>query len=238
MKKYIIANWKMNCEKGFLLNYAKDLISHPSEKFNFIICPPAVYLEFAKEAFTSEVSICAQDCSEFETGAYTGQISPKNLADIGIEYALIGHSEARIHMNQSDDEIAKKIQNAIKNDIKVIYCIGEDGEARLNGDYIEFLKVQLTAIPKSANSENIMIAYEPIWAVGSGKTPSAKQISEVIHEIEKYCEKHNHLAGVKIFYGGSVTLENFEEILQIPGIEGLLIGGMSLKLDQINEILS
>lgn len=234
MKKLIIANWKMNCDTIFLQDYAKKLKSNPCEKFDFFISTPSIYLQLAAKNFDKSIKICAQDCSEFENGAYTGQISPKNLKDVGVFSTLIGHSEARKYLNQKDENLNNKIKNAIKNNIFTIYCIGEDLSQIDKVE--EVLSAQIDSIPNEANESNLAIAYEPIWAIGTGKVATIESIAKVCNIIKKICEKKS-LKNIKILYGGSVNLENCYDILKIKEISGLLIGGMSLKIEEINQIL-
>ncbi|WP_161982864.1 triose-phosphate isomerase [Candidatus Deianiraea vastatrix] len=223
MKKLIIGNWKMNCSREFLCDFGVNFRPNLN-KFDVAICAPYTFLQDAKEKMPDGVRVFAQDVAGFTSGAYTGQISAKMLMDIGICGTLIGHSETRKYFQ--DEEISSKVQCASSEKIDIIYCIGESEKARSDGVYLEFLEAQLKAI----KDINCMIAYEPIWAIGTGKVAGIADISEVSSFISSKF-------GKKVLYGGSVNLENYAQILEIPSIHGLLIGGVSLKVDEMNEIL-
>lgn len=236
MKKYIIANWKMNCSKEFVENYANSITKNINHDINFIIAPSHPYLELARSLFNQNIGIAGQDCSEFENGAYTGQISAKNLLDFNCQYCIIGHSESRKFLKYSDSQITGKLSILAKYDITPIYCIGENLKTREDGRYIEFLESQLKSIPSEFLNKQILIAYEPIWAIGSGVIPSSEQIQEVADFIKEFSDKNN-FANAGICYGGSVSTVNYQEILDIQNISGLLIGGMALKVGDVNSII-
>lgn len=236
MKKYIIANWKMNCSKEFVENYANSIAKNIRNDVNFIIAPSHPYLELARSSFNQNIAIAGQDCSEFENGAYTGQISAKNLLDFECKYCIIGHSESRQFLKYNDSQITGKLSILAQYDITPIYCIGENLKTREDGKYIEFLESQLKSIPREFLNKQILIAYEPIWAIGSGIIPSSEQIQEVADFIKEFSDKNN-LANVAICYGGSVSTVNYQEILDIQNISGLLIGGMALKVESVSLII-
>lgn len=236
--KYLVANWKMNGSFDFISKYAENSSLKSNENVQYIIAPSSPYLKFTREKFDKSVKIASQDISAYQNGAYTSQISAEMARDNGCEFAIIGHSETRMHLNQSNNLMKLKVENAIKNGLNVIYCIGENLETRKAGveQYTQFLENQIQCILGSdINSENFIIAYEPIWAIGTGITASTENISEVALNIQSFCEK-NGLQNIKILYGGSVNLQNANTILQIPRISGLLIGGMSLKWEEFPKI--
>ncbi len=235
MTKFLIANWKMNGDRAFIADYAQKFQKQTSEKVEYIIAPPSCYLDFTLQKFENRAKIAVQDVSNYESGAYTGQICAKMAHDLGAKYAIIGHSETR---NSGNVNVLQKVKNAISCGLKVIYCIGESSEIRGSGveKYQQFLCQQIDDILPAVREENFMIAYEPIWAIGTGNPASALDIEEISSLIR------SHLAGaglnnISILYGGSVTLQNATEILNIPNISGLLIGGMSLKWDQFGAII-
>lgn len=228
----------MNGSTDFVSHYAEFLSDKLIEKYNVTICAPYIYLQTAINLLKNKnVTIFAQDVSEFINGAYTSQVSANMLKDIGVSGALIGHSETRQLLKYNNNSIQSKTLNAINYDLSVIFCIGEDLEVRNSGKYLDFLKQQLSFIPfdKITEKGKFYIAYEPIWAIGTGMTASLEMISEVFETIRQYC-LHNRLEKVDILYGGSVNLSNIQDLLAQDYISGLLIGGMSLKIDDVNKI--
>jgi len=235
-KKFIIANWKMNCSKNFIHNYTHNFNGN-LDKYNFIICPPFPYLLDSRNKFDEKIQIAAQDVSSFEDGAYTSQVSAKMLIDLKCEYVIIGHNETRLHSKYNNEEIKNKIIRAIENNLKIIYCIGENEDIRREGfyGYSKFLAQQLDISNINITKENFIIAYEPIWAIGNGNSASIENITEVAEFIKSHVKKLKNIE-INVLYGGSVNLSNSNEILSIPLISGLLIGGMSLKIDDINKL--
>ncbi len=205
---------------------------------NVIFLPPCIYLPIINNLLTSSnknLNLGSQDISQFDDyGPYTGEITIKMLLDFKIKYALIGHSE-RKGMGENNDIIKNKLINCINNKITPILCIGETKEIRDNHKYLDQISNQLEVIKTINNIEEIYIAYEPIWAIGSGVIPTNKEINEIAIFIQNYCTKLN-IKNYKIFYGGSVNIHNTEQILNISHIDGLLIGGASIKLNEFLEI--
>jgi triosephosphate isomerase len=237
-KKLIIANWKMN---GSSEKIANDLKIYSLNKItnsaNVVIALPALYLHQVL-SLNPGFKAASQDVSQFTGyGAYTGEISSQMLLDYKVEYAIIGHSERRQNLHETSDMLAKKLENAINSGIIPIFCIGEEQAVRDNGTHSEFLLSQLQLLARlNTQIHELIIAYEPIWAVGTGKVPEAMQIAEVVDLINSFVQKTLLRAKISVLYGGSVTAKNIAGILQITDITGVLVGGASLKVDEFIAI--
>ena len=232
--KIVVANWKLNGSSTFASNYFENIQSNQlAQKTNcLIICPPVPYIN---EINSDNLYKGAQDCSIHLEGAFTGEISARILKDIGCQFCIVGHSERRNFFNDQNDSILKKINNCINCNIIPILCIGENLTQKKENLTKEILKDQLLkGLPKNINLENIIIAYEPIWSIGTGVMPKAEEISEIHMYI-----KNSILGdrGVKILYGGSVKANNYKELIHLTGVDGLLVGGASINLDEFNKII-
>lgn len=243
----IVANWKMNQTISSANILLDELLSYGIYHDSVVICPPFTLLGLVEKKLKSTpVNIGAQDCSSLSDsdGAFTGDISSRMLADIGCKYVIIGHSERRKHHLESNAEIHKKVSNAHKSGLIAILCIGEDLNERETGDYKNFIWKNLEeCLPNSANSSNTIIAYEPLWAIGTGKTASLEQIGEMheflINKIIDLFSKSSQTfeQNTKIIYGGSVNEENAASILMLPNVSGLLVGGASLDSRKFYQII-
>ncbi len=246
MKKLIAGNWKMNGS----LNDAKKLISdiingieRERELLNicdFVVCPPFVHINAIKHTLLGHehATYGAQDCSAHENGAYTGDVSAAMLADMKCRYVILGHSERRQYHNESNELVALKAARAHTAGLKTIICVGETESEREAGKQEEVVKRQLAgSLPSSANAGNTVIAYEPVWAIGTGKTASAADAG-AMHSVirDELAQKLKNAADIRILYGGSMKPENARELLATPNIDGGLIGGASLKADQFLAI--
>lgn len=195
--------------------------------------------EFNEIIFNSRaIKIGAQDCGFAENGAFTGDVSAKMLKDVGCQYVIIGHSERRKYYFESNEIIAKKLKNALGFKINPILCVGENSDIRASQNYLQFIEKQLR---QSLNSEDeiekIFIAYEPIWAIGTGNNATSSQIAEVAKFIrELIANNFKNIKEALIIYGGSVTSKNSTEILKISNIDGLLVGGASLDANEFINI--
>ncbi|WP_130807518.1 triose-phosphate isomerase [Senegalia massiliensis] len=246
MRKPIIAgNWKMNKTISEGVDFVKQ-IKHLGDNTDVevVVCVPFVSLEsIKKELKGSNVKLGSQNIHWEENGAYTGEISPLMLKEIGIDYAIIGHSERRQYFGDTDETVNKKVKTSLAHDIKPIVCVGETLEERENNTAEEKVKVQITkALDGISEKEmsDIVLAYEPIWAIGTGKTASSEDANEMIAFIrdiikEKYDEEISET--VRIQYGGSVKPQNVTEIMNQPDIDGALVGGASLKKDDFTELV-
>lgn len=242
MKKIIAANWKCNPTsfiKAKSLFLSVKNIGKKLRKVKIIIFPPFLYLKTFKDLLKNSKSIKlgSQNCFWEEKGAFTGEISPKALKDIGTEYVILGHSERRKYFSETDFEINKKIKKALEFNLKPILCIGErEGE---NLDRIEReIKLDLKDVPKKRIKE-IIFAYEPIWAIGTGKNCDPERVFSVSIFIKKQIFKYFKVKSseIKVLYGGSVNQKNALSYIIQAKVDGLLIGGASLKKKEFLNII-
>lgn len=238
-KTLIAGNWKMNglLEDGIALakGVATEAKKMARKDCEFLICPPFTLLTSAKKAIKgSRVMLGAQDCHFAEKGAHTGDISPLMLKDLGCQYVIVGHSERRTDHNETNELIAKKAEAAINAGLKVIICIGETEEQKDAGKTIDVCTSQIMgSVPENATAQNTVIAYEPVWAIGTGRTPTAPEVEDVHASIRKVIGKKLGRANankMRILYGGSMKPSNAKELLALPDVDGGLIGGASLKV--------
>lgn len=178
-----------------------------------------------------DVQVAAQNCSKSSFGAFTGEVAPEQLQDINIGWVILGHSERRTHFGQTDEIISQKVANCMKLGMKIIFCFGETLEQRQANQTIETVEKQLNAIKEIVtNWENVVLAYEPVWAIGTGKTATIEQVDEIHTWIRSYLEKVDEKAGnCRIIYGGSVNEKNCNELISVKNVDGFLVGGASLK---------
>ena len=243
-RKYLmVGNWKMNQTLSEIDTFFKTL-NEVGVKYScdmkIGIAPQAMHLSTCLNKIgTTDIVIGSQTCSEYEGGAYTGELAPKALKELGCGFTLIGHSERRTIYGETDKEINAKTANALSSDLDVILCIGETLEEREAGKTIEVVMSQLEgALTKGEKAikftgNQLTIAYEPVWAIGTGKTASPEQAEEVHAEIRKFLKATYGDAGQDIFilYGGSVKPANVKELLAQPNIDGGLVGGASLEAE-------
>ena len=238
MKPLIVANWKMNptslAETKRLFNSVKNGIKK-IKKAEVVICPPFVYLSTFSQQYRrlvrGTVRLGGQDCFWEEKGAFTGEVSPAMLKNLGCEYVIIGHSERRRYFQETDEMINKKIKAALKVKLKPILCVGETEEERKNGKAEEILKRQIEKDLKEIESFNLIIAYEPVWAIGTGNSCGAGEAQNIKNFISGI------IPSVKILYGGSVNSGNSKEYIKEAGFGGLLVGGASLDAEEFSKII-
>ena len=245
MQQYVIGNWKMNGSKAEAIKLASGFlqrIQNASRPLPHItICPSFPYLMVVNEILeNSGIEVGAQDCSPEMNGAFTGDVSVSQLADVGCKYVLIGHSERRQHYHESSAVIKSKVAAVLKLGLRPILCIGESAEQREQGHALSVISHQLvTDLPEDVDPAQLLIAYEPLWAIGTGQTPNLEQIEEVMGLIKHELAAHAVGGGViPTLYGGSVNALNASQILNLPHIDGLLVGGASLKLDEFWQIVN
>ena len=241
-RPFMAANWKMNktvSETGDFISAFIPEVKDVSD-IDIVIAPPFTSLIVAAEKIkNTNILLAAQDIFYEEKGAYTGEISPLMLTDIGCSYVIIGHSERRQYFHETDDIINKKIKAARKNGLGVIFCIGESLEEREAGKTFEILEREILKGLKGIGPEKCVVAYEPIWAIGTGKTATPEQAQEAhafVREQLKalYSNKADELC---IIYGGSVTPENVDTLMACNDVDGALVGGASLKVESFSRIV-
>lgn len=241
-KPFIAANWKMNKTLNETKSFLKDFIPFVKDvsDVEIIIAPPFTSLYVAAEQLKeTNIFLGAQNVFYEEVGAYTGEISPLMLSDIGCKYVIVGHSERRQYFNETDLIVNKKIKAAKKAGLGVIFCIGESLEEREKGNTFDVLLREIEEGLDDIDIEDLIIAYEPIWAIGTGKTATPEQAQEA-HEYIR--EKLQFLYGNKandscIIYGGSVTPDNIDSLMACKDVDGALVGGASLKVESFTRIV-
>ncbi len=235
MTKLVVANWKMNQTSKECQDFFNEFNTTFSNKREAWVAPQSLYITQAKTlCYNSHVKIGAQNCSEHLNGAFTGEVSPKALVDIGAHFVILGHSERRAIFNETSKTLNLKVRSALKEGLKVIYCVGETLPERESNSTLSIVGNQLQQGLNDlsvASAENLVIAYEPVWAIGTGKTATPAQAQEVHAFIRQ--ELKNKFPGfgerIKILYGGSVKPDNVEELFGQKDIDGGLVGGASLK---------
>jgi triosephosphate isomerase len=250
MRPFLIAgNWKMNCgpaETQALIGELQDVMTEVRDHVHVLICPPSVSLTAAAEALKklSTVELGAQNFYYKPNGAYTGEISAEMLNEIGVNYVIVGHSERREYFCETDTEINKKVLAAVESGLRPILCVGEKLVERKAGSHFEVVKNQIYAcladVPFN-RMRNVVIAYEPVWAIGTGETASPAQAQEMHAFIRSEIEAMygtSVAGGIQILYGGSLKPDNARELLSQPDVDGGLIGGASLKAASFASIVA
>ena len=247
MRKTIIAgNWKMNKSfsetDDFLFEITDYLRGKDLGNVEVVICPPFLYIEMASDfANEGNIYIGAQNVSSHESGAFTGEISAPMLRSMDINYCIIGHSERRKYFKESDELINQKLKTLLDNDIIPIVCIGETLEQREKGITKEIVLNQLKGVLRDIEiNDNVVIAYEPVWAIGTGKTATPQQAQEIQYMIRKWIvENYSQKVAdqTPILYGGSMKPENIKELLLQLDIDGGLIGGASLDIEKFIKMI-
>ncbi|KAL7072772.1 hypothetical protein ACQ4LE_007970 [Meloidogyne hapla] len=238
-KFFVGGNWKMNGSFSSI-NELISLLNNSSgnASVDIVVAPPALYLHHVVQNIKHGMQVASQNCYKVANGAFTGEISPAMIKDLGAAYVILGHSERRHVFEEKDVLIAEKAAHALESGLNVIYCIGERLEEREANQTKEVNFRQIDALLKVPNIDwkKIVIAYEPVWAIGTGKTASPEQAEEVHKWIRDYLEeKVSKEVGqtIRIIYGGSVTAGNCVELAKQPDVDGFLVGGASLKPDFI-----
>jgi len=238
MTKLIICNWKMNLGSQNSIEFLNQIEMAASNKDNkFIVCPPYTSLELVGNNIKekqSDWALGAQNCSDQEDGARTGDISASMLETLGCQYVILGHSERRQYHLEDSKTVKMKALKALQHQLIPIVCVGETEEAYNQGKTQEVLKKQLE---ESVPSKQCVVAYEPVWAIGTGKVPQVEEIEETHHFIQSVLQEFG-FSNVSIVYGGSVKANNITEILGQPSVSGVLIGGASIKPESMNPIVS
>lgn len=251
--RIISGNWKMNSSKVDIENWFKDFFEKAKDfknsknKGDILICVPSVYISYAMEINKKygsvngfKILIGAEDCHYENKGAFTGNVSPIMLKEFGVEYVIVGHSERRQYENESDEVVAKKASNALNNGLIPLVCVGESLEIRENKKHLEFIEKQVLNSTTGLDINKIIIAYEPVWAIGTGKVPTLDEIEEINAHIKKVLADRNNVkeSDVNVLYGGSVKSSNAKEITALSSVNGVLVGGASLKGEEFFNIVT
>ena len=244
MKKLIAGNWKMNgnlMEVCTLMNgLTAGLEAEPGliTQVDFSIAPPYIHIALANSMLPPGIMIGAQNCASEDNGAFTGEISAKMLKEIGCQNVILGHSERRAKLGETSEMVADKVIRAREAGLRSIVCIGETLQERDTGNAAAVVVEQLRrSLPDRVTGESVTIAYEPVWAIGTGKTPTPEDVA-VMHETIRHTlkEKLDNPDSMRILYGGSVKPSNAKELLTLPNVDGALVGGASLNAEQFLAI--
>jgi len=233
----VAGNWKMNGLKASVAELARMIqgIGDLWTRTDLMICPPAtLVMSFAEAARDTKVDIGGQDCHAEPSGAFTGDIAAEMLADLGAKAVIVGHSERRTAHNETNEQVRAKAQAAWRAGLTAIVCIGETHAERKSGRTLDVLGAQLDgSLPDGATSANLVVAYEPVWAIGTGLTPTAADVAQAHKFIrDRLAARYGGVAeGVRVLYGGSVKPANAAELMAVPNVDGALVGGASLKAD-------
>ncbi|MDJ0644926.1 MAG: triose-phosphate isomerase [Flavobacteriaceae bacterium] len=248
-KKIVAGNWKMNLNKEAslaLVNGISDGLPGLSDMVRVIVAPPFVNIPYIQDASNrnARVEVAAQNMHFAESGAYTGEVAADMLQAIGINTVILGHSERREYFKEDAHLLTKKVEQALEHKMEVIFCFGEKLEDRQGGNHFDIVREQLSDSLFHLNDvdwDNIILAYEPVWAIGTGETASPEQAQEMHAFIRNLIEQHydDEVADrVSILYGGSVKPANAKEIFSKPDVDGGLIGGASLKTEDFLAIIN
>ena len=245
-RKVIAGNWKMNMLPNEAMNFIQSLEQKvKGTEHEVVLCVPYTDIFYSvMNAQETNIKIGAQNMHWEEKGAYTGEVSAEMLKSVGVEYVIIGHSERRQYFAETDETVNKKLKKALEVGLKPIVCVGETLEQREQGITMQVITSQtekaLEGI-EASDVEKVIIAYEPIWAIGTGKTATKEDANEAVKQIrEKIAEKYgqNTANGVIIQYGGSVKASNAKELFEMSDIDGGLVGGASLKVEEFANIVN
>ncbi|WP_135446860.1 MULTISPECIES: triose-phosphate isomerase [Tabrizicola] len=242
MKKLAAGNWKMNGTAAALGEVRTLIATHPAPACEMLLCPPATLISrMADMARGSALKVGGQDCHPKASGAHTGDISAAMLADAGASHVILGHSERRTDHGETDALVKAKAEAALAAGLTAIVCIGETEAERDAGRTLDVIGGQLDgSFPTGATAANLVIAYEPVWAIGTGRTPTLDEIAEVHAFLRNRLAGliGNEAAGVRLLYGGSVKPSNASDIFAVPHVDGALVGGASLKAADFGAIVA
>ncbi|MCB1391022.1 MAG: triose-phosphate isomerase [Rhodobacteraceae bacterium] len=236
MKKLAAGNWKMNGRTAQLTEAIALAAAHPAPSVEVLLCPPATLLGAMASALTgTSVAVGGQDCHAREKGAHTGDIAAAMLADAGATHVIVGHSERRADHGESSADVAAKARAAWDAGLVAIVCVGETEAQRDAGQTLAVIGEQLAgSLPGGATAANTVVAYEPVWAIGTGRTPTPDQIAEV----HAFLRARAPDPGIRLLYGGSVNPGNAQTIFALPNVDGALVGGASLKAADFGQIVA
>ena len=242
MKKLAAGNWKMNGTSAALAEVEALIAAHPAPACEMLLCPPATLIaRMAEVARGSALRVGGQDCHPKASGAHTGDIAAAMLADAGATHVILGHSERRTDHGETDALVKAKAEAAIAAGLVAIVCIGETEAERDAGRTLEVIGTQLDgSVPAGATAATLVIAYEPVWAIGTGRTPTLAEIAEVHAFLRDRLTGliGSEAKGTRLLYGGSVKPSNASEIFAVPHVDGALVGGASLKAADFGAIVA
>ena len=239
-RKLAAGNWKMNGTLAALAEIDQLLAALPASGCDVLICPPATLIHSMAARAKTAVAVGGQDCHAKPSGAHTGDISAAQLKDAGASHVILGHSERRTDHHETDAQVQAKAQAAHEAGLIAVICIGETEAQRDAGRTLDLIASQLAgSVPEGATAQNTVIAYEPVWAIGTGRTPTNDQIAEV-HALmrDRLAARFGDGADMALLYGGSVKPGNAAEIFAIPHVNGALVGGASLKAADFGPIVA
>lgn len=240
-RKLAAGNWKMNGTKASLAEVAALIAAHPAPKSEVLLCPPATLVAAMVATAAGKIAVGGQDCHMKAAGAHTGDIAAEMLADCGASHVILGHSERRADHGESSEMVAAKATAARAAGLVAVICVGETEAQRDAGETLALVGAQLAgSVPDGATAANTVIAYEPVWAIGTGRTPTLEQIAEV-HDFlraQLVARFGAEGEGMRLLYGGSVKPSNATEIFATSNVDGALVGGASLKAADFGAILS
>ena len=230
--KWIVSNHKMNLTKEEIENYVSQISSLKSTN-KLVFCPSNIYLPYFQNQENYELGV--QNVADRKMGALTGEVAVEQLKSLNVSYVIIGHSERRNILNESEEMIHQKIKLVLENDMIPILCIGEKEEEIPQRDEILMAEID-SAFLQQSNLERLIIAYEPIWAIGTGKIPTPEEITTITEWIKDYIQK-KYQVSCPVLYGGSVSVSNIDELSTVSNIDGYLIGGTSLDIEKLKVII-
>jgi triosephosphate isomerase len=226
--KFAIANWKMNLPPEGIDGYMRAMSGAQREHAAIVVAPPFPFLRDVAKQASNGVEVAAQNASDHDKGAFTGEVAPAMIRYCGVRYVILGHSERRSLYGETDSLIARKLAVAMETGLTPVLCIGEDLRVRDAGQAAVHLSEQVHAVASAVGSGPIVVAYEPIWAIGTGRNASGALCAETVAEVRHAIERFWTRGDVPLLYGGSVTPENVEDLVTNGAIDGFLVGGASL----------
>ncbi len=238
-RKIIAGNWKMYGNLAMAQDLIAHIVMHRAAGMHVIICPPAALIPMLECDIQDRLGLGAQDCHMEDEGAFTGNLSAQLLASLGATHVIVGHSERRQYQHESNQDVCKKAQAALRHQLIPILCIGETEAEYDRGQTEATITTQLEeSLPKKLPPERFILAYEPVWAIGTGKVPTPEEITAIHETIHHWLAKNRPQAGtIPVLYGGSVKPDNAREIMQLPGVDGVLVGGASLEAGSFTAIM-
>ncbi len=243
-KKIVAANWKMNLNLASASALLEALSSMENSSCDVVVCPSFPFLPLAQSKLSAQLKLGAQNVHHVAEGAFTGEVNTQMLKDFGVSYCIVGHSERREYSGETDSLIAEKVKALLQSKIQAIYCCGEKLEVRQNNSHLDYVENQIRtcfSMFDAAQVQNIVIAYEPVWAIGTGMTATPQQTEEMhlhIRNVWADLFGKNSAESLSILYGGSCKADNAATIFAMPNVDGGLIGGASLKIDEFKVIVN